>query len=131
MNTVADVRARALRSLIPPPKLNLADWIEANIVLPESVSAHPGPVRLFPYQRGIASAISHPLIERVTLVKGVRLGFTTLLTGAIGAYVANEPASILALLPTDSDTRDYVVNRRQLGPADASAWCPARSRGEA
>ena len=66
-------------------------------------------MKLWPYQRDIAEAISDPMIERVTLVKGVRLGFTTLLTGAIGAYVANEPASILALLPTDSDTRDYVV----------------------
>jgi phage terminase large subunit GpA-like protein len=79
-------------------------------VLPESVSAHPGHVRLWPYQKQIADAISDPMTERVTLVKGVRLGFTTLLTGAIGAYVANEPASVLCLLPTDSDTRDYVVN---------------------
>ena len=50
------------------------------------------------------------MLERVTLVKGVRLGFTTLLTGAIGGYVANEHAAILALLPTDSDARDYVVS---------------------
>ena len=44
----------------------------------------PGRVRLWPYQREIADAISDPLIERVTLVKPVRVGFTTLLTGAIG-----------------------------------------------
>jgi phage terminase large subunit GpA-like protein len=67
-------------------------------------------VRLWPYQREIADAISDPMLERVTLVKGVRLGFTTLLTGAIGGYVANEHAAILALLPTDSDARDYVVS---------------------
>ena len=42
------------------------------------------------------------------MVKPVRVGFTTLLTGAIGAYVANEPAPILALLPTEADCRDYV-----------------------
>jgi phage terminase large subunit GpA-like protein len=96
MTRVADVRARALRSLIPPPRLRLAAWIEREIVLPEDVSALPGHVRLWPYQREIADAISDPLIERVTLVKGVRLGFTTLLTGAIGAYVANEPAANIA-----------------------------------
>jgi phage terminase large subunit GpA-like protein len=107
---IADVRSRALHSLIPPPRLRLSDWIEQNIVLAEGVSALPGRVRLWPYQREIADAISDPLIERVTLVKGVRLGFTTLLTGTIGAYVANEPAAILLLLPTDADCRDYVVS---------------------
>jgi phage terminase large subunit GpA-like protein len=50
----------------------------------EGTSALPGRIRLWPYQREIADAISDPIVERVTLVKGVRLGFTTLLTGAIG-----------------------------------------------
>ena len=36
-------------------------------MLPEGVSAVPGPVRLWPYQREIADAISDPDIERVTL----------------------------------------------------------------
>jgi phage terminase large subunit GpA-like protein len=44
------------------------------------------------------------------LVKGVRLGFTTPLTAAIGSFVANEPAPILVLLPTEADARDYVVS---------------------
>jgi phage terminase large subunit GpA-like protein len=108
--SIATVRARALRSLIPAPKLDLADWIEREIVLPEGVSALPGKVRLWPYQRQIASAISDPLIERITLVKPVRVGFTTLLSGAIGSFVANEPAPILALLPTEADCRDYMVS---------------------
>ena len=107
---LADVRACALRSLIPPPRLKLSEWIEREIVLPEGVSALPGRVRLWPYQREIADAISNPMVERVTLVKGVRLGFSTLLTGTIGPYVANEPAAILCVLPTDSDCRDYCVS---------------------
>jgi hypothetical protein len=45
-------------------------------------------------------------IERITLVKPVRMGFTTLLTGTVGHFVANDPAPILALLPTESDARD-------------------------
>ena len=110
MNTIAKVRARVLRVLTPPPLLRLTEWIERNIRLPEGVSALPGPVRLWPYQREIADAISDPEIERVTLVKPVRVGFTTLLTGAIGSFVANEPAPILCLLPTESDARDYIVS---------------------
>ena len=42
---IPNIRRRALASLIPPPRLRLSEWIEANIVLPEGVSALPGPVR--------------------------------------------------------------------------------------
>jgi hypothetical protein len=37
--TTVAVRARALRSLIPPPRIALSGWIECNIRLPEGVSA--------------------------------------------------------------------------------------------
>jgi phage terminase large subunit GpA-like protein len=110
MTTIDDVRSSALAALRPPPRLRLSEWIERELRLPEGTTALPGKVRLFPFQRGIADAISDPLIERVTLVKPARLGFTTLLTAAIGAYVANEPAPILVVLPTESDCRDYVVS---------------------
>ena len=66
MATLADVRRRALAALVPPPRLQLSEWIEREIVLPEGTSALPGKVRLWPYQREIADAISDPLIERVT-----------------------------------------------------------------
>jgi hypothetical protein len=91
MATTADLRRVALWSLIPPPRLQLSDWIEANIKLPEGVSALPGAIRLYPYQRDIADAIRDGLVERVTMVKAARLGFTALLSGAVGAYIANEP----------------------------------------
>jgi phage terminase large subunit GpA-like protein len=60
--------------------------------------------------RDLADAIADRLIERITLVKPVRVGFTTLLAGAVGHFVANDPAPILALLPTEADARDYMVS---------------------
>lgn len=78
--------------------------------LPDSVSALAGKVKLWPPQVGIAEAISDPDIERITLVKPVRVGFTTLLTGTIASFVANEPSPILVLLPTESDARGYMVD---------------------
>jgi phage terminase large subunit GpA-like protein len=101
---------RVLARFVPPPRLKLSEWIEGNVCLPEGLSATPGPIRLWPWQHGIADAISDPLIERVTLLKASRIGFTALTVGAIGAYVANEPASILVLLPTESDCRDFIVS---------------------
>ena len=106
---IADVRRRALASLLPPQRLPLSEWIEGNVVLPHGTTAMPGSMRLYPYQRGLADSIGDPTVERVTIVKAA-VGFTSLLTGALGHYVANEPAPILVLLPTESDCRDYVVS---------------------
>ena len=64
---LAHIRARALRSLIPPPRLRLSEWIESNIRLPESTTALPGPVRLWPYQREIADANAPRKITLPTL----------------------------------------------------------------
>uniref|UniRef100_A4WNS8 Phage terminase GpA n=1 Tax=Cereibacter sphaeroides (strain ATCC 17025 / ATH 2.4.3) TaxID=349102 RepID=A4WNS8_CERS5 len=128
MPTVDEITARALRALIPPPRLRLSEWIEASICLPDGVSAQPGPVRLWPFQREIADAIGDPLIERVTLVKPVRVGFTTLLTSAVASFVANEPAPILCLLPAEADCRDYVVS--DIEPIFAASPAVARALGD-
>lgn len=103
-------RQTAMRSLAPPPRLPLADWIEANVNLPDTVSALPGKVKLWQFQRGICDAIDDPEIENITLIKPVRVGFTTLLTSALASYVANAPAPILCVLPTEADARDYMVS---------------------
>jgi len=66
---IVDIRRAALRSLIPPPRLQLSEWIEANIRLPDGVWALPGVVR-WPHQREIAanayqSIARHPLDRAV------------------------------------------------------------------
>jgi Phage terminase large subunit (GpA) len=71
---LATVRRLALGALIPPLRLHLSKWIERELVLPEGVSALPGAVRLWPYQREIANAIKDPACERVTLLKPTRVG---------------------------------------------------------
>jgi phage terminase large subunit GpA-like protein len=105
-----DVYARAVRSLIPPPRLHLSQWIEDYIVLPAGASALPGPMRLYEYQKEIADALSDPEIERITLVKASRIGFTALVTAAIASYITNDPAQTLVVLPTESDCRDFTIS---------------------
>ena len=102
--------ARAKARFAPPPRLPLSQWIETHVELPEGVSAIAGPVHLWQFQRGIADAITDASIERVTVLKCVRVGYSTLLVGAIASYVANEPSPILLLLPTEKDCRDFVVS---------------------
>jgi phage terminase large subunit GpA-like protein len=76
-------------SLIPvTPKRPqpLPKWIEANVRLPAGVAAEPGPIKLYPYQCGIAAAIADPQIERVTVLKSARVGHTAVMTCRAGAF---------------------------------------------
>jgi phage terminase large subunit GpA-like protein len=69
--------------------------MEEHIRLPAGDAAVPGKIRLYGYQRGIADAIGDPLIERVTVIKSARIGYTTLLVGALANYVHNDPSSLM------------------------------------
>jgi phage terminase large subunit GpA-like protein len=95
----------------PPPKLKLSEWMEEHIRLPAGESAVPGKIRLWGYQKGIADAIGDSLIERVTVIKSARIGYTTLLVGALANYVHNDPSSLLCLLPVKDDARNFVVSQ--------------------
>lgn len=108
------IRSRAMQALRPPLDLPTADWIEANIHLPQTASALPGRMRLWAYQRGICDALDDPAIERITVLKSARIGYTALLSGIIASCVANSPAPILAVQPTADDARDYAVDLEQL-----------------
>jgi phage terminase large subunit GpA-like protein len=111
MTTFRAVCRRASRSLIPPPRLKLSEWMEKTVVLPEGDNAQPGRLKLLSYQREIADCISDPTIERVTLLKAARIGFSLLAASAIAYFVANDPAAILVLLPTEADARDTMVSQ--------------------
>jgi phage terminase large subunit GpA-like protein len=104
------MRRRALACLAPPPRLPLSQWIEASVCLPEGLCAVPGRMKLYSYQREIADAIGDPDIERVTLLKAARIGFSVLVAAAIGHYCANDPSPTLVLLPTESDARDFMTS---------------------
>ena len=110
-----DPRLQALRrdafaALRPPPRLTLSEWTEENLRLPAGVSATPGPVRLWEFQRGLADAISDPEIPRVSVLKAVRCGYSTLLVAAVAAYAANDPSPIIVLVPTSDDARTFMVH---------------------
>ena len=129
MDALAQVRAAALGAFARRRGCRSARGSSAPWCCPRELSAMPGKVRLWPYQREIADAISDPEIERVTLVKAVRVGFTTVFTGAIGGFVANEPCPVLCLLPTEADARDYVVSDIEpifSGDAGAQGRAPRR-----
>jgi len=109
----------ALGVLRPPDARPLSAWMEERFHLPGGLSDSPGLVRLWAFQRALADALADPDVERVTVLKGARLGYSTLLLGAIAHFATRDPCNVLAVLPTEDDAKAFVVS--QLEPAlDAS-----------
>lgn len=104
------IQRAAMARLIPPPAMDLGEFMEEHIRLPASASSLPGPIRLHKWQRGVATAISDPEIRRVSVMKSARVGWTTLLIGALGDTIANRPAPTLFFLPVLDDCRAFVVD---------------------
>lgn len=109
MATADSTLARAFRAFRPPERLRLSEFVEREIVLPSSMTAQPGAMRLWPTQRSIADSIGDAAVERVTILKSVRVGYSQLLTAALGHFVINDPAPILCVLPADDDCRTMMT----------------------
>ena len=115
MPEIAALRRAALAELRPVELLPLSAWLPRTLRLPGGLAASPGPIRLWKFQQGIADAMTDPAIERVTVQKGARLGYSTLLVGAIAYFARAEPSSVLCVLPTDDDARNFVVSQLEAG----------------
>lgn len=106
---LATLRRQALAALRPPAKRPLSEWVEENIRLPSSIAAQPGALRLWPHQRAIADSIGDPAVERVSVLKSARIGYTQLLVAALGHYAVNDPGPVLCVLPAEQDCRHLMT----------------------
>ena len=115
----SDAQARLFgsvsKALRPPPKLSYSEWASQNFRLSATSSAAPGRFRPWKFQRGILDAMGDPLIERVSVIKSARTGYTVSLIATIGAMAVNDPCPIILLMPTDDDARGIAVD--ELDPA--------------
>lgn len=96
--------AAALR---PPPKLTLSQWADRHFYLSAESAAEPGRWRTLPYQRGILDAITDPSVERVSVMKSARVGYTKCINAAIGYFIHQDPCPILVVQPTVEDAEGY------------------------
>ncbi len=96
------IRAAFAKSVTPPPVLAYSVWCENNIRLPEA-SAISGRYKPWKYQREILDVMGDAIHERVTVIKPTRIGYTRMLCAALGADAANDPCSVIFLVPTDDD----------------------------
>jgi phage terminase large subunit GpA-like protein len=104
-----EARRATLELLRPVERMPLSDYIEKVVYLPSGLSAVSGPIKLWPFQRGICDALTE--YERVSVIKGARLGWSTLLAGVVAFYAKVDPSSILCVLPTADDARNFLVSQ--------------------
>ena len=101
--------ANVIETLRPPPVETLPEFIERVIRLPEG-TAQPGPVKLWPPQFEIARSIGDPNVERVSVLKAVRSGYTFLVASAVARHVLDDPCHAIVLMPTEADARGVIVD---------------------
>lgn len=97
------------RLLRPPPKLTLSEWVEQNVVLWDGPNAGEK-FRPWAYQREMLDAMADPSIERVSIIKPARIGYTKGLIAALAAKSATAPCPMILLVPTDDDARGFAVD---------------------
>ena len=85
-------------------------WIERTVHLPLGLAATPGPIKLAPYLREIAASMTDPAVERLSLVKASRIGYSTLVSALIGWHMVEDPAPVLVVVPAELDARNFVVS---------------------
>ncbi|RNF33710.1 phage terminase large subunit family protein [Paracoccus methylarcula] len=100
--TFRTLRADVYAALRPPPQLDLADWTEKHVRIPQTVSAEPGRMVLMPWQREVARSIGNNRVGRVSILKSSRIGATQLMVAGLAHYALNDPALQLVVLPSES-----------------------------
>jgi phage terminase large subunit GpA-like protein len=105
--SVDAVVARALQAWRPPERLSLSAWADRFFYLSPEAAAEPGPWKTLPYQREILDSITDPDVTQVTLMKSARVGYTLMLSAAIGYYMHHEPSSVMVVQPTVDDAKNF------------------------
>ncbi|MBI4212055.1 MAG: phage terminase large subunit family protein [Deltaproteobacteria bacterium] len=114
MTSIEKIVRDSYRFFRPPPKLTLSEWAEHYGYLPAESSAEPGKWHNIPYQVGIMDAITDPRIERVTVMKSARVGYTKIIGHCIGFYIHHDPCPIMVVQPTEGDAEGY--SKEEIAP---------------
>lgn len=96
------VWAEATEALLPPPRLTVSQWADANRLL-DNTSPEPGPWRTdrTPFLREIMDSLTPSAnCERVVFVKSAQCGGTEALLNVCGYLMHHAPAPTLLVQPT-------------------------------
>lgn len=94
------ILSEAMLAWRPPPKLSLSEWADRYYRLSAESAAEPGTWHTLPYQRGIMDAVTDPRVEKISVQKSARVGFTLSMCAAIGYHMHQDPTTIMVVQPT-------------------------------
>lgn len=99
--------------LAPPPTLTVSEWADRFRQLSREASAEPGQWRTAraPYLRGIMDAFSDPRVEEVVVMSSAQVGKTETILNVAGFYMHQDPAPMLAVLPTIDEAEQWSKTR--------------------
>ncbi|ADV47039.1 terminase GpA [Nitratifractor salsuginis DSM 16511] len=101
-------------SFKPDPIIPIDEWSDTYRILPSESSAEPGRYRTdrMPYLKEIARELSpQSPTQRVSVMKGVQLGFTELANNMIFTYADLYPCPMLMILPTESLAQTHASDK--------------------
>ncbi|MBR8221294.1 phage terminase large subunit family protein [Burkholderia ambifaria] len=76
-------------------------------MLSRETSAQTGRFRAFGYQRGMLDAVTDPSVEKISVMKSARVGYTKLMDHAVGYFIHQDPSPILVVQPRVEDAESY------------------------
>jgi phage terminase large subunit GpA-like protein len=106
-----DLVLRTGGKFAPPDRLCASAWAEANLYLPASANARPGPLRLAKYQADMVDAIDHPDVRVAVLNLASQVGKSLAVDALVTCRMAQEPGPFLCVYPTDAKGKTWVQDR--------------------
>src|SRR6202048_1331321 len=100
-----------VRAFAPPPRIAPSSFAEAEIILPGSANAVPGPLRLAPYQKELVDAIADDSVEGIVFMLSSQTGKSISIGAIVGAWRGWEPGPMLHLSPTGARSENFVRDR--------------------
>lgn len=133
-HNTADALNRAIAVTAPPSRVPPSEWIEANITIPAEESARPGLMSLdaYPYWRPVVDWLDDDDVEMIVVEKPSQVGWTTLLTAAVGYSIECDPSRTLVCMATQGEaeifSKDRLMPIIEATPALEGKIKPAKSR---
>lgn len=106
-----DLVLNALPSFTPAEQMAPSTWTMANLWLPASTNARPGPLRLSKYQADMVDAIAAPEVRVAALCMASQVGKSLAIDAFVTWRMATDPGPFLAIYPTDAKAKAWVLDR--------------------
>jgi phage terminase large subunit GpA-like protein len=111
VHTTASLAAEFGQLWLPPERLSLSQWVEANITLSSEYAARTGNMRLFGWQREVFDAFTDPNVREIVVCSSTQMLKTIALQCILAYVIVCEPAPILLVQPNDDDARTFSKER--------------------